>query len=349
MPLEAHEHVADPLIGQEPLGQYRIVRRIGSGAFGAVYLAEQPGVRRLAVVKVLHARLHGSHELTRRFAREAAVLAALDHHHIVRLYNFGALDDGQLFLAMEWGGDRTLAREIRTCRRLQPQRALRIAEQVCEALAEAHEHGVVHRDLKPANILLGSKGARDWAKVVDVGIARLVDDERFGAERLTAAGVLIGTPEYFAPEQACGLPADARADLYSLGVVLYEMLTGRLPLRGSTPADFVRAHAGEAPLPMADHGVAVPEAVERAVAKALEKDPARRYRSAREMRAALARARVSLRPARSRLRRRLFALGAAGLALAAAALAAPRPHPRRPPKAVSAGRSGSPRPSAAPR
>ncbi|HYV67663.1 MAG TPA: serine/threonine-protein kinase, partial [Myxococcales bacterium] len=165
----------DPLIGQTPLGQYTILKRIGEGGFGSVYLADQIGVARKAVIKVLRRNLVGSQRFVKRFQREAAVLGALDHHHLIRLFNFGELPGGQLFLAMEYGGDRTLADEIKQHGRLGFERALRITEQVCLALHEAHVHGVVHRDLKPANIMLGQKEGVDWVKVVDVGIAKILD------------------------------------------------------------------------------------------------------------------------------------------------------------------------------
>src|SRR5205807_683149 len=120
----------------------------------------------------------------------------------------GDLGGGRLFLAMEWGGDRTLGDEIRACGRLQPERALLLAEQICQALHEAHSHGVVHRDLKPGNVMLGSKGARDWVKVVDVGIASILDAEGEASAQLTRNGAILGTPAYFSPEQACGLRVD---------------------------------------------------------------------------------------------------------------------------------------------
>src|SRR5467141_344743 len=278
----------DPLIGQQPLGQYEILRKIGEGAFGAVYLAEQPSIRRKAVIKVLHKKLVESEVVVKRFEREAAVLAKLDNQHLVRLYNFGELEDGQPFLAMEYGGDTTLADAIKVKGRFEPDRALLIASQVCDALEEAHQHGIIHRDLKPRNVLLGRRGSQDWAKVVDVGIAKILRSTDISdSETLTGGGTVIGTPAYFSPEQARGLSLDARSDLYSLGVLLYEMLTGRLPVVGVAPLDFVRAHTSDAPIPMKNQGVHAPRWLEQLVMKALEKDPGRRFQSAHEMGQAL--------------------------------------------------------------
>lgn len=274
---------ADPLIGQTPLGQYRITSKIGEGGFGAVYLAEQVGVDRKAVIKVLRAKAEGLEIFIKRFQREAAVLARLDNQHLVRLYNFGSFNDGQLFLAMEYGGKETLADVIKRAGRFEPERALRITMQICEALDEAHQHGIVHRDLKPQNILLSQKGNKDWAKVVDVGIAKILDSDDVEAATLTRSGALIGTPAYFSPEQARGLPVDTRSDIYSAGVVLYEMLTGVLPVIGVTPMDYVRAHAVDTPNPMRNHRLEVPQWFEAAVFKALEKDPGKRYQTAPEM------------------------------------------------------------------
>ena len=287
---------ADPLIGQRPLGQYEIVRKIGEGGFGAVYLAEQSGIGRKAVIKVLRKQLVDSDIFVKRFEREAAVLAQLDNQHLVRLYNFGELDDGQLFLAMEYGGDATLADVIKSGGPLQPDRALLVLSQVCEALEEAHRHGIVHRDLKPQNILLSRKATQDWAKVVDVGIAKILEAEEAGGEQasLTRSGMIIGTPAYFSPEQARGFSIDARSDLYSAGVVLYEALSGSLPIAGMTPMDYVRAHAVEQPVPLRKRGVQVPPFVEQLVMKALEKEPAKRFQSAGEMAGALRAARERL-------------------------------------------------------
>jgi serine/threonine-protein kinase len=353
----------DPLIGQEPLGQYRVLQKLGEGGFGAAYLAEQLGIGRKSVIKVLHRHLLGTNEAVRRFEREAKVLAALDHHHIVRIYNSGVLDDGRLFVAMEYGGDTTLEAEIRRGGPLDADRALRIAEQVCEALQEAHDHGVVHRDLKPANILLGRKGTQDWVKVVDVGIARIVEERDQGAARLTKTGAIIGTPAYFSPEQARGLTVDGRSDLYSMAISLYEMLTGALPVQGVTPMDFVRAHCVDPPTPMSRYGVSLPGYLEDVIWKALEKDPDHRYQSAEEMREALAKARARLHATansdRVRLARRAWwkpAILAAAVAMAGVAVLlfvlAPASNTSNPTVEVEvagAGARGAPKPVEPPR
>jgi serine/threonine-protein kinase len=279
----------DTLIGSTLLGQFTLLQRIGAGGFGAVYLAEQIGLSRKAVVKIAHPALAADPVFHQRFQREAKVLASLDHHHLVKLYNFGELPSGQTFLVMEYGGDRTLSDEIRQLGQIPVDRSLRIIEQICDALTEAHERGIVHRDLKPANILIGRKNDDDWIKVVDVGIAKLLDKRGEMPERetLTAFGEIVGTPAYFSPEQARGLAVDARSDIYSLGVVLYEMLTGKLPIVAPTPVDYVRAHAVEMPTPLRDHGVDLPAPVEDLVYRSLEKDPAHRFQSAHEMREAI--------------------------------------------------------------
>ncbi len=328
----------DPLLGQTPLGQFRILKKLGEGGFGAVYLAEQLAVGRKAVIKVLRSGLAGSAQFVQRFRREAAVLAALDHHHLVRLYNFGALDDGQLFLAMEHGGDRTLAEEIRRAGRFTEARALRIAAQVAQALHEAHARGVVHRDLKPANIMLGEKEGQDWIKVVDVGIAKLLEESQVydGQSRLTDTGGIIGTPAYFSPEQAQGVRLDGRSDVYALGCVLYEMLSGKLPIEGKSPIDFARAHCVEPPTPLRDVGARVSPALEAVlVKKLLCKDREKRMTAAQVAEWAadamrFAEAQPNRKPRRARWPLPLAA-AVAGLAVAAGWIWRERPYASAPP------------------
>ncbi len=277
----------DPFLGATLLGQFQILRRIGKGGFGAVYLADQIGVDRKAVVKVVNLALTQNPTFLLRFHREARVLALLDHHHLCKLYAFGEYE-GQPFLAMEYGGDRTLAEEIRRAGRLDEKRALSIAAQICDALAEAHRQGVVHRDLKPANVLLSARGSEDWVKVVDVGIAKLMGGgEEVPDAALTVTGTIVGTPQYFSPEQARGVAVDGRSDLYSLGVVLFEMLTGKLPISAATPIDFVRAHNVEPPTSPRHLGVEVSRVTEAILFKTLAKVPEARFQSAAELAEAL--------------------------------------------------------------
>jgi serine/threonine-protein kinase len=285
------------MAGEVLLGQFTIVRKIGQGGFGSVYLADQTDVNRKAVVKVAHADLARDPMFKERFLREAKVLAALDHHHLVKLYNFGDLGDGQLFLVMEYGGDRSLADEIRNHQRIQLSRALLIAEQICDALQEAHDHrpSVVHRDLKPANVLLSQKNGKDWIKVVDVGIAKLLHADGKVDESESTLAVMGGvnlTPEYASPEQCSGRSVDQRSDLYSLGTVLYEMIVGALPIKAASRVDYVRAQSMEQPIAPSKRGIAVPPSVSRILETALAKDPAKRFQSARDMRAAIAQARA---------------------------------------------------------
>jgi len=350
------------------LHQFRVMRKLGEGGFGAVYLAEQLGLDRKAVIKVVHPALVEDETFVQRFHREARMLASLDHHHLVKVFNFGQLPTGMLFLAMEYGGDRTLAQELTERSRFDTRRALHVMSQVLDALFEAHQMGIVHRDLKPANILLGVRGGEEWVKVVDVGIAKVMagDEEGAADERLTGTGMVLGTPSYYSPEQARGLPVDGRSDLYAAGIVLYEMLTGHLPIKGKTPIDYVRAHAVEAPTPAKKYGVTLPEGVEKIVLRALQKDPDKRYATAREMKAAVDAALRALpkRAGELRVPWRPILLAAAGILLAlglAAALklgaldaiarwTAPRPKPpARPPAAAPAETAApTPPPPAAP-
>ena len=346
----------DPLIGREPLGQYRILAKIGEGGFGSVYIADQLGVGRKAVIKVLRANLAGSEAFVKRFQREASVLAALDHHNLVRLFNFGRLPDGQLFLAMEYGGDRTLADEIKANGRLAIERSLRIAEQVCLALHEAHARGVIHRDLKPANIMLGQKEGHDWVKVVDVGIAKILDAAEVddGQARLTADGTIIGTPAYFSPEQARGLPLDGRSDVYSMGCVLYETISGQLPINARTPVDFVRAHCMDAPVPLSERGIVMPPSLQALIARALAKSPQERP-TAKELAARLAEERALLgrKPGKSRQVIAAVAAGCIAILSVSAAVLWPRkpkkPVPSLPPAVAITAETAAPVPAEPPR
>lgn len=253
--------------------KYRIEQVLGRGGMGAVYRARDARLDRLVALKVVRAELLGDPEARRRFRREAQIVARLQHPAIVSVFDFGTFPDGGAYLVMELVRGEDLRRVLQREGRLEPRRAVRILTSVCGAIEAAHREGVLHRDLKPENILL--PGGEVEAKVLDFGVAKVVDDRRdavtVDATLLTAAGTIVGTPAYMAPEQLRAAPADARTDVFSLGVIAFEMLSGELPFGRGSLAEVVLAHArGVPPLKGA------PAALERAVRAALEPEPDRR-------------------------------------------------------------------------
>jgi eukaryotic-like serine/threonine-protein kinase len=259
--------------------KYRIEQLLGRGGMGAVYRARDMRLARLVALKVVRAELLSDPEARRRFRREAQIVARLQHPSIVSVFDYGTFADGGAYLVMELVRGEDLRRVLQREGRIEASEAMRILAAVCAAIGAAHREGVLHRDLKPENILLPSGGAP--AKVLDFGVAKLAEEERpLESERgtdmhtaLTAAGMIVGTPAYMAPEQFGAIPADARTDVFSLGVVAYEMLSGDLPFGRGTLADVVLAHArGVPPMPPG----LVPAAAERAIRTALDPDPDRR-------------------------------------------------------------------------
>jgi serine/threonine protein kinase len=282
----------DPLIGQLLAGQFHIERQLGSGGMGAVYLAEQAEMGRKVVVKVMHPELTiGNPQAAERFKREARAVAALNHPHIVQVHVFGQAEDGRMYLAMELVDGRDLAQELQAGP-MDQARATRILDQVASALIEAHSHGIVHRDLKPENIMLTQRhGNDDWVKVLDFGIAKVGTADSGPA--LTQQGAIFGTPRYMAPEQVQGGTVDARTDLYALGVILYEMLTGEHPFRANSALDYLVKHVSEAMvLPNQKRPqLHISPRLEGVLTRLLAKDQADRFQSAaelqRELRASL--------------------------------------------------------------
>jgi serine/threonine-protein kinase len=275
----------DPIhIGQVIASQFNILRKLGAGGMGAVYLAEQLGMDRKVVVKVMHPELTaGSSQAVERFRREAKAVAQLNHPNIVQVYVFGQTPGGQMYLAMEYIEGRDLSTDLERGVIEQP-RALKILDQVCSALIEAHAAGIVHRDLKPDNIMLTDRhGNPDYVKVLDFGIAKMADP---GAASITQAGAVFGTPRYMAPEQAKGKQIDARADIYALGVVLYEMLAGMHPFREATTAlEYIVKHATEEIPPLGvDHAeLHITPRIDALLSRCLAKEPDARFQSAREL------------------------------------------------------------------
>src|SRR6266516_1706399 len=271
------------------LGQYELREVIRRGGSAVVYQGYQPSLDRLVAVKVL--AFPGNPEFAARFQREARSIAALQHPNIIQVYDYGE-EGGQAYLVMQYVSDGvTLADVIAGgsggaespdgSRPLPPQRSVELLGRVLAGLGYAHEQGIVHRDVKPSNVLMASPA---WPMLADFGIAKLLAQ---GDQRLTTAGTIIGTPAYMTPEQAFNLPVDARTDLYSAGVMLYEMVTGQVPFDAGTPVATLMQHAYEAPVPPRELNPALPEELEAVVLRALAKDPADRYQNAEEMRAAL--------------------------------------------------------------
>jgi eukaryotic-like serine/threonine-protein kinase len=285
-PASGTTSTAYPLIGQVVGGRYHIVALIGEGGMGVVYKAEQrlgSTVRKVAV-KTLHAELSRDPSITARFHREVGTVAQLEHPNTVRVYDFGSTDDGTLYIAMEFLDGKALNRVIEMDGALDPKRVGHIVRQIAGSLDEAHRQGIVHRDLKPENVLLIERaGEKDVVKLVDFGIAaRTESAEREKEQKLTQQGMVLGTPPYMSPEQFTGKALDARSDVYSLGVMVYEMLTGQLPFQADTAWQWATHHMTSPPRSFDETpgGGRIPEALRRTVLKALSKEPADRQSSA---------------------------------------------------------------------
>src|SRR5262252_497391 len=276
---------ADAVVGKL-IGHYRIESLIGVGGMGEVYLARDERLGRKAAVKLLPDSLTTDETQLSRFKNEARTASALNHPNILTVYEIGAEGDVQ-FIATEFIEGTTL-RAALAFGRMGTQKVLEIAVQVASALAAAHEAGVVHRDIKPENVMLRPDG---YAKVLDFGIAKLIEQTRASdgrtveaaALRQTPPGLLLGTTRYMSPEQARGQKVDARSDIWSLGVVLYEMLAGNPPFRGETPSHCIAAILTAEPAPLSSVSPDVPAKLESILQKALSKNVDQRYRTIEEM------------------------------------------------------------------
>jgi eukaryotic-like serine/threonine-protein kinase len=261
--------------------RYELRDQLGAGGMAEVFLGRDKVLGRKVAVKTLLGQYAGDPHFIERFRREAQHAAALNHPQIVSVYDTGS-DDGTHYIVMEYVDGKTLREIVREEGPLLPERVAEIGADVCAGLAYAHEHGIVHRDVKPANIMVTASGA---VKVADFGIARAVS-----SDTVTQTAMVLGTAQYFSPEQAQSAPVDARSDIYSLGVVLYEMLTRQVPFTGSSPVAIAYKHVKEAPVLPSRLNPDVPASLEAIVMKALAKNPDNRYQSAGEMREDLLRA-----------------------------------------------------------
>ncbi|MFM7719017.1 MAG: protein kinase domain-containing protein, partial [Actinomycetota bacterium] len=263
-------------------GRYRVERELGRGGMARVYRGTDTVLGRPVAIKLLAAQYAEDADFVARFRREAQAAARLNHPNLVGVYDTGT-DDGVHYIVMEFVEGRTLADFLAGGGRIAPARAAEIADLVLRALQAAHAQGVVHRDIKPANIMITPNGE---VKVTDFGIARLSR----GEETLAATSAILGTASYLAPEQAQSQPVDERADLYALGCVLFEMVTGRPPFVGDSAVSVASKHVVEMPIAPSRLNPDVPPELETVILRALAKDPADRYASAQDMRRDLGRA-----------------------------------------------------------
>jgi len=288
---EVHLLEEDPLVGKVLDGRFQIVEKLGAGGMGTVYKAIQSPLDRLVALKILKADYDSSRDpgFQRRFFLEASVTSKLRHPNTITVIDYGKTEDGIYYLAMEYVEGITLAQVLVSQGALSWTRCLNVAQQVCRSLREAHRAGIIHRDLKPANVMICTEETdQDLVKVLDFGLVKSfqADSPHKALEpaELTQAGVFLGSPQYMAPEQARNV-ADPRSDIYSLGVLLYQMLTGKPPFYAEQPIDVIVKHMKEPPPPFRTvrTDLEIPAEVEALVMKCLEKDPEQRFQSMDEV------------------------------------------------------------------
>jgi serine/threonine-protein kinase len=280
----ALEKTTDSLLGKTLAGKYRIEERLSGGGMGTVYRGTHVLMDKTVAVKVLRPSLAADEKIVARFSREARAASKISHPHALSVTDFGEAEDGVVFLVMEYLSGKTLKEIIRQEGPLPLPRTAEILRQIGGALDAAHAEGVVHRDLKSDNIMLLSSSGTDYAKVLDFGIAKIKEAEGAYDPGLTAPDLVIGTPQYMSPEQCSQSPdIDARSDIYSLGVILYEMLVGHVPFTGDSPTTIMLKHLQQPPPSVLAERSDLPEAIGHVVGRALEKRPEDRYESVGEL------------------------------------------------------------------
>lgn len=270
------------LIGRRIFGEYQIVEQLGIGSMGTVYLAEQTSIDQKIAVKVLHPDSAHREETVKRFHREAKVISMLTHPNIVRVLVFGRTEDDLLLLAMEYVEGEELRKHVGLSP-MEERTAIKIMKQACSAVAEAHDLGIIHRDLKPENILLTNfRGEENFVKILDFGIAKIKYAEDRQGTQLTEAGTVHGTPEFISPEQAQAEELDGRSDIYALGCILYEMMTGRLPFEAESGVEILKGKVFNDPPPPSEYESVDPH-MEEIIMRAVARDREDRYPDALSM------------------------------------------------------------------
>jgi serine/threonine-protein kinase len=289
--MPAPDPLEGDLTGKTLNNRYLIEGKLGEGGFGAVYKAKQLQMGRTVALKVLHARMAKDQQVIGRFKREAQASSLLRAPHTVQVYDFDQSPEGVMYLAMEMLQGKSLHSELRDGGAMDPVRCAKVLDGISDSLGEAHGQGIVHRDIKPENIYLEPRPSPDFVKVLDFGIAKIVSGDGLAQSgpALTAAGQTLGTLEYMSPEQLMGAQLDGRSDLYALGILAYEMLTGALPFPAKTPGEMITAHLKTMPPPPSKVKPGIPPLMDQIVLKLLEKQRDKRFANTDELRKELAR------------------------------------------------------------
>ncbi len=288
--VQYRDSASKSLIGSVLAERYQILAQLGEGGMATVYRGEHMAIRKKCAIKVLHPEEAHKDDIVERFLQEARAASVIDHENVVEISDFGRTEDNCVFLVMEMLDGEDLAETLAEVHRLPWARAKPILLQICDALAAAHDKGIIHRDMKPENCFrLERRGNPDFIKVLDFGIAKITSESIVGPRALTQTGMVFGTPEYMSPEQAEGHTVDRRTDIYSLGVIMFQLLTGSVPFRGDSPTTTLVKHLVEAPPTPSqfapDAGIS-PD-LDAIILKALQKDPNKRFQDMCELAATL--------------------------------------------------------------